>query len=875
MKRIISILIMAAVLFTFLAVPTQVAADNAPFWDTPVKEEKTVRGDEDIDVATVTTTTIDTIADISDACSGRDNDSDSSADKEDKKTFSEMLGGNKDDNSSKKSDTGKTDSSSDKKDSDSEKTGWDRLNSNLSNEKAEKLGRFASKYMKSEGSSSDFTTDEALDNSELHPEDAESFREFNLKEEKGQKPEDFSGSYKESRGDDGSVTYMYDSGTIITRKTDGTTEGFDYTGRRISSEKDGTLVTHYSDGSEAKVYTDGRKEFYDKSDDSRTEIHDDGSYTTYYTDGSRTEVNEDGSGTYIAATGIRSDFAEDGSDNGVYYFDGGGSVKVTDDNGDFIVGEHTLEGPNGEKFTYSNTIDFNKEFKDGETFEGKLTMTFEGNGKASGTDMYLKQSDQENILTIDRKGADGSTLKVDGRSKDNEDGSHETSMTMDSVAADGSTLNLTMNGNDTGNGKEGKFEATLTIRDADGSTGDIHFDTVTDKDGNSTTKGTIDCNNADGSYIKGSIDGTKDKDSSSFSMNLDSRDEDGSELKIDCNLKENADGTGSMDMNMSTYDAKAGTKSELKGSTEGENGHFTYHEEDKDGNKIDGELKGNEDGGSFSVKETDKDGNVKSFDFNVDSKAGTMSAISNDGSFFKMDKDGKKEMENKKNGCYIRTDKNNDIEACHLTLPGTKSSYDFKDGTGLLIDEKTGEKLMWMRDENNKLLIISPSSKYTVDENGNLYHNGEPVRFNGDWVNVDKGINPDDPGVPTEEPTEEETEEPTEEETEEPEPTDPPTEPPTEKPEEDDIDSYLGKWSHPGSVSTTWTLSMRDGTLYLAIGGYSTDPNEKVEAPCTYEFHDGKLYVSSALFSGTAVFTYNSSNSVTVTANGETVAMTR
>ena len=184
---------MAAVLFTCFAVPMHAAQDSSPFGNTPIKQDKTVRGEEDIDVATVTTTTttIDTIADISDACSGRD-DSDTSADEEDKKTFSELLGGNKDDNSGKKSDTDKKDNSSGKKDSGSNETVRDRIDSATTNEKTEKFNNFANKYMKHEGDSdSTITTEDILNNNDLHPEDAESFKEFNLQEEKGKKPEDF------------------------------------------------------------------------------------------------------------------------------------------------------------------------------------------------------------------------------------------------------------------------------------------------------------------------------------------------------------------------------------------------------------------------------------------------------------------------------------------------------------------------------------------------------------------------------------------------------------------------------------------------------------------------------------------------------------
>ncbi len=91
-------------------------------------------------------------------------------------------------------------------------------------------------------------------------------------------------------------------------------------------------------------------------------------------------------------------------------------------------------------------------------------------------------------------------------------------------------------------------------------------------------------------------------------------------------------------------------------------------------------------------------------------------------------------------------------EAYTGELPKTHSesedggTFDFYNGTGVLIDPATGTKVMWTHDENGELILISSDdSEYTTDEDGNLFKDGEPVFFNGLSVNVRTGTGDPEP----------------------------------------------------------------------------------------------------------------------------------
>lgn len=528
-----------------------------------------------------------------------------------------------------------------------------------------------------------------------------------------------------------------------------------------------------------------------------------------------------------------------------------------------------------------------------------MTITAEGNGKSASYDLYEKADENGDLLiTVDSKDADGSTASTKLDVKDN-----SASLKVGIKNADGSTLNMDGQFNtDENDNSTGIF--TLSAREADGSSSDFSLDCKVDADGNSEMNVNLSGKYADGGETGGHFSIEEDSSGNgTVDGKFSSKEADGSTFDFDMSANTDKDGNTNMEMNFSSKGADGsesstsftgnsdkddnmnlgftisskesdGSTCDLKASVKTENGEEkaeisgTYDNK-KTGDK--GKISAVNDGKSLkvSVSGTDEEGKDYSFEGEKDENGFSLKAGS-DNEYLIVNRDGSYEFEEKATANYIRTDKDHNVEACHVTNEKTGVTYDFKDGTGF-ISTGDGEKVLWNYD-NGTLAIYSSDCSYTVDKQGNLYRNGEPVKVGGKWVNVIKGYTPEDV---TEEETEAPTEEETEEPTEEPEPTDPPTEAPTDKPEEGDIHSYLGKWSHPGSVSTTWELSLKGDTLYLAIGGYSTDPNEKVEAPCTYEFRDGKLYVSTAMFSGAVVFTYNSSSSLTVTASGETVTMRR
>lgn len=84
-------------------------------------------------------------------------------------------------------------------------------------------------------------------------------------------------------------------------------------------------------------------------------------------------------------------------------------------------------------------------------------------------------------------------------------------------------------------------------------------------------------------------------------------------------------------------------------------------------------------------------------------------------------------------------------EAYTGELPQTNSktggSFNFYNGTGVLVDPETGTKVLWTHDDDGELLLVSPDdAEYTTDEEGNLLKDGEPVLFDGVPVNVRSGL---------------------------------------------------------------------------------------------------------------------------------------
>lgn len=80
------------------------------------------------------------------------------------------------------------------------------------------------------------------------------------------------------------------------------------------------------------------------------------------------------------------------------------------------------------------------------------------------------------------------------------------------------------------------------------------------------------------------------------------------------------------------------------------------------------------------------------------------------------------------------------------------ATFDFYNGTGALFDDANGTRVIWTHDENGDLHFVSSGdSEYTVDDDGNLLKDGEPVLFNGLPVNAFTGIGDAAPTEATEE----------------------------------------------------------------------------------------------------------------------------
>ena len=134
--------------------------------------------------------------------------------------------------------------------------------------------------------------------------------------------------------------------------------------------------------------------------------------------------------------------------------------------------------------------------------------------------------------------------------------------------------------------------------------------------------------------------------------------------------------------------------------------------------------------GTMTIDATpDEDGNLKSGSFK-----------NGDGSYLTRNEDGSIEFSDPKTGAYLKTDGDGNYVSLHVPMKNN-SSYDYSDGTGVLVDNDNGYKVMWTHDENGNLVIAAPSGKYTVDENGNLFKDGQPVMVDGKQVNVETGFN--------------------------------------------------------------------------------------------------------------------------------------
>ena len=142
----------------------------------------------------------------------------------------------------------------------------------------------------------------------------------------------FEGDYAEYKNKDGSVTRVYDNGSVTTKYADGSAEGFDTWGNHYTADKDGRETVELTDGNT---------------------LTDDGSgyYEWHGRDGSVFTPHEDGSCSWKNASGIVIDYDADGERTAIGFEHG---EKLELDNGMFPQGDGELTGPNGASITWHN-----------------------------------------------------------------------------------------------------------------------------------------------------------------------------------------------------------------------------------------------------------------------------------------------------------------------------------------------------------------------------------------------------------------------------------------------------------------------------------------------------------------------------------------
>ena len=254
-------------------------------------------------------------------------------------------------------------------------------------------------------------------------------------------PDDpFSGEAERFEGGDGSVTYVYENGSMKTEYADGTKQGIDYEGNLYKEEKDGTQTLTKMDGSRETIRPDGTSESKDIT-------------------GLVTVTNADG------------DVVSMGYENGE-------KIKFTD--GLPPEGESTIAGPNGESLTIKNVSN-----EDGGNAE--FSITAEGNGKSYGVSMG---GDEENS-EVHIKWPDG----TEGSMNENEDGTGAISLKLNDgtgmsaditadgvnmrINTDGLNMDVTIDGNGgscytfentkTGDSSSYGSDGSMNIRNADGT----------------------------------------------------------------------------------------------------------------------------------------------------------------------------------------------------------------------------------------------------------------------------------------------------------------------------------------------------------------------------------------------------------------------
>ena len=248
-------------------------------------------------------------------------------------------------------------------------------------------------------------------------------------------PDDaFDGNYTEFEGEDGSVTRVFDNGSVSTKSKDGSVTAVDYKGNQYSEDKDGNSTIRTTGGYVATEYKDGRQSLTEPNGKTTT-VNPDGSFSESYGVGLTLDYNADGGLTGIGITGDdqRIETDENGCyKNGEITGPDGSKLTITDSGLQFV----NREGTSYDHSDLGDRQTTSIQWKDGTHAEADTTVTWNGGEKTESTEYSLTDAegnrwDSSVSTTYDADGkpyyvgnnvtqwtgADGSTLWLDNNTK--------------------------------------------------------------------------------------------------------------------------------------------------------------------------------------------------------------------------------------------------------------------------------------------------------------------------------------------------------------------------------------------------------------------------------------------------------------------------
>lgn len=221
-------------------------------------------------------------------------------------------------------------------------------------------------------------------------------------------PDDvWDGDYAKFGNKDGSSTYVFDNGSVLTVKPDGTKEGYDYLGNKHSLDSDGNYTVAGRDGYTATEMADGTRKLKDPTGVT-TVMRTDGSFSEEMSLGIVFDYDAEGRPTGVGFTG---DSQRIGADGDGYYKDGEISTpdgRLLQINGDKV----TILDRNGTKVNIDdsgNKESITVDWKDGSHCESCTTSAWDNGQKTENREIYFKDPDgnvweSDSSITYDREG---------------------------------------------------------------------------------------------------------------------------------------------------------------------------------------------------------------------------------------------------------------------------------------------------------------------------------------------------------------------------------------------------------------------------------------------------------------------------------------